>query len=171
LLPYFATLSVELETLANSYASEQRYTTVAKAHITFSLGADLETGVFRIHSTADVKPVNTNLDQVNPDLTPQVPMSTFTEAASPKLISITGEVFKITKSITSIGRGTEADIQIDDTSVSRLHCEILLGTEVLIRDLGSTNGTSVDGVRANESVVRDGSIIKIGNITLTYQSR
>jgi pSer/pThr/pTyr-binding forkhead associated (FHA) protein len=87
------------------------------------------------------------------------------------LISITGEVFKITKSITSIGRGTEADIQIDDTSVSRLHCEILLGTEVLIRDLGSTNGTSVDGVRANESVVRDGSIIKIGNITLTYQSR
>ena len=55
--------------------------------------------------------------------------------------------------------------------MSRLHCEILLGTEVLIRDLGSTNGTSVEGVRANESVVRDGSIIKIGNITLTYQSR
>jgi pSer/pThr/pTyr-binding forkhead associated (FHA) protein len=87
------------------------------------------------------------------------------------LTSITGEEFKIAKSITNIGRGDEADIQIDDTSVSRLHCGIVLGTEVLIRDLGSTNGTVVDGNRVTESVLRDGSIIKIGNITLTYMSK
>ena len=66
---------------------------------------------------------------------------------------------------------TEADIQIDDTSVSRLHCAIVLGSEVIVRDLGSTNGTVVDGDRASESVLRDGSIIKIGNITLTYMSK
>jgi pSer/pThr/pTyr-binding forkhead associated (FHA) protein len=41
----------------------------------------------------------------------------------------------------------------------------------LIRDLGSTNGTVVDGTRASESVLHDGSIIKIGNITLTYMSK
>ena len=105
------------------------------------------------------------------DVTPQVPLTAFTPEATPYLTSITGEEFKITKSVTNIGRGVEADIQIDDTSVSRLHCAIVLGSEVLIRDLGSTNGTVVDGTRASESVLRDGSIIKIGNITLTYMSK
>jgi len=46
-----------------------------------------------------------------------------------------------------------------------------LGSDVLVRDLGSTNGTLIDGVRATETVVHDGSIIKIGNITLTYKSQ
>ena len=40
-----------------------------------------------------------------------------------------------------------------------------------MRDLGSTNGTVVDGTRASEALLRDGSIIKIGNITLTYMSK
>jgi pSer/pThr/pTyr-binding forkhead associated (FHA) protein len=87
------------------------------------------------------------------------------------LVSITGEEFKITKSVSNVGRGAEADIQIDDSSVSRLHCAIVLGSDVLVRDLGSTNGTLIDGVRATETVVHDGSIIKIGNITLTYKSQ
>jgi len=52
-----------------------------------------------------------------------------------------------------------------------LHCSIVLGSDVLIRDLDSTNGTVVDGVRNSESLLRDGSIIKIGNITLTYMSK
>jgi pSer/pThr/pTyr-binding forkhead associated (FHA) protein len=97
-------------------------------------------------------------------------MSSFAMAASPYLVSISGEEFKITKSVSNVGRGDGADIQIDDASVSRLHCAIVLGSDVVVRDLGSTNGTLVDGIRATETVVRDGSIIKIGNITLTYKS-
>ena len=108
---------------------------------------------------------------VDQDATPQMPKSAFIPEATPYLTSITGEEFKITQSVTNIGRGVEADIQIDDTSVSRLHCSIVLGSDVLIRDLGSTNGTIVDGARATESVLRNGSIIKIGNITLTYMSQ
>jgi pSer/pThr/pTyr-binding forkhead associated (FHA) protein len=105
------------------------------------------------------------------DATPQVPLTAFAPKATPNLTSVTGEVFKITQSVTNIGRGVEADIQIDDTSVSRLHCAIVLGTDVLVRDLGSTNGTIVDGTRASESILRDGSILKVGNITLTYMSK
>jgi pSer/pThr/pTyr-binding forkhead associated (FHA) protein len=100
-----------------------------------------------------------------------MPEAAFAAVATPYLTSVTGEEFKITKSVTSVGRGIEADIQIDDTSVSRLHCSIVLGSEVLIRDLDSTNGTIVDGNRASESVLYDGSIIKIGNITFTYMSK
>ena len=169
---YFETLSVELGTLADAYSSEQRYTTVDSAHISFDLDPELETGVFRIRSTAAKRPADVvAASLVAKDVTPQVPLTSFTPEATPYLTSITGEEFKITKSVTNIGRGVEADIQIDDTSVSRLHCAIVLGSEVLVRDLGSTNGTVVDGARATESILRDGSIIKVGNITLTYMSK
>jgi hypothetical protein len=172
LSPYFATLSAELSALADAYGSEQRYTTVDASHVSFDHDATLETGVFRIRSTAAQRSLEViNAPALSPDLTPQVPMTAFTPEATPYLVSITGEEFKIAQSVTNIGRGVEADIQIDDTSVSRLHCAIVLGSDVLIRDLGSTNGTMVDGVRATETILRDGSIIKIGNITLTYKSR
>lgn len=172
LATYFETLSVELGTLADAYSREQRYTTVDLAHISFDLDPELETGVFRIRSTAAKRSADVvAASLVAQDATPQVPLTSFTPEATPYLTSITGEEFKITKSVTNIGRGVEADIQIDDTSVSRLHCAIVLGSEVIVRDLGSTNGTVVDGNRASESVLRDGSIIKIGNITLTYMSK
>jgi hypothetical protein len=172
LATYFETLGAELGSLADSYSSEQRYTTVDAAQVTFDIDQELETGVFRIRSTAAKRSIDTIApSSVVQDSTPQMPLTVFTPEATPYLTSVTGEEFKISKSITSIGRGIEADIQIDDTSVSRLHCEIVLGSDVLIRDLNSTNGTVVDGNRASESVLRDGSIIKIGNITLTYMSK
>ena len=172
LAAYFETLSVELGNLADAYSLEQRYTTVDAAHITFDLDSELETGVFRIRSTAAKRPADAVLAaSVAADATPQVPLTSFTSEATPYLTSVTGEEFKITQSVTNIGRGIEADIQIDDTSVSRLHCAIVLGSDVLVRDLGSTNGTIVDGTRTSEALLRDGSILKIGNITLTYMSK
>lgn len=172
LATYLATLSVELGSLADFYTNEQRYTAVDSAHITFDLDQSLETGVFRIRSTAAKRPegIVAPFSEVQ-NATPQMPAAAFAASSTPYLTSVTGEEFKITKSVTSVGRGIEADIQIDDTSVSRLHCSIVLGSEVLIRDLASTNGTIVDGTRATESVLHDGSIIKIGNITLTYKSK
>lgn len=171
LAPYFTTLSSELATLADSYSSEQRYTTIDRSAVSFDLDSEFETGVFRIRSTAGPVAAALVPETVNPDLTPQVPMQAFAQAPSPYLISVTGEEFRITNSITNIGRGAEATIQIDDTSVSRLHCAIVLGSDVLIRDLGSTNGTVVDGQRISEATLHNGSIIKIGNITLTYKSQ
>ena len=169
---YFETLSAELGALADAYSNEQRYTKVDSAHISFALDSELETGVFRIRSTAAKRPADATPPVLaSQDTPPQVPLTSFTSEATPYLTSITGEEFKITQSVTNIGRGIEADIQIDDTSVSRLHCAIVLGSEVLVRDLGSTNGTVVDGTRITESILRDGSIIKIGNITLTYMSK
>ena len=172
LTPYFETLSAELSTLTQQFSQEQRYATIDLSSISFVLDSMLETGVFRIRSAAAprLRPENIGAT-VNPDITPQVPMSSFAMAKTPYLISVSGEEFKISKAVTNIGRGVEADIQIDDTSVSRLHCAIVLGSEVIVRDLGSTNGTLIDGIRATESILRDGSIIKIGNITLTYQSK
>jgi pSer/pThr/pTyr-binding forkhead associated (FHA) protein len=63
------------------------------------------------------------------------------------------------------------DIRIDDPGVSRHHAEITLGTDVTLRDLGSTNGTLVNGRMVATAVLTDGSRIQLGTTTLTYRAR
>ena len=67
-----------------------------------------------------------------------------------------------------IGRGQGADIQVDDSGVSRAHAEIVLGLPVVIRDLGSTNGTLVEGRKITESP-HNGARIQVGSTVITYR--
>src|SRR5436190_2034736 len=60
--------------------------------------------------------------------------------------SAVGEMYKIAKDETTIGRGSQADIQVIDEGISRKHASIRLdGERVLVMDLGSTNGTFLNG--------------------------
>jgi pSer/pThr/pTyr-binding forkhead associated (FHA) protein len=63
------------------------------------------------------------------------------------------------------------DIRIDDPGVSRQHAEITLGTDVTLRDLGSTNGTLVNGRMVSAVVLADGARIQLGTTTVTYRAR
>jgi adenylate cyclase len=47
---------------------------------------------------------------------------------------------------------------------------VLLGREVLLRDLGSTNGTYVNGVQVGEVALKDGDVVRIGGTALTFRS-
>ena len=85
------------------------------------------------------------------------------------LIAAGGE-YAIGRGTTRLGRGADADIRIDDPGVSRHHCDIVIGTDAVLRDLGSTNGTYVDGVQVSEKVLRDGSVIRLGSTSLTFRS-
>ncbi|HEX2075379.1 MAG TPA: DUF3662 and FHA domain-containing protein [Geodermatophilus sp.] len=69
-----------------------------------------------------------------------------------------------------IGRGTDADIRLPDTGVSRKHVDIVLenGTAVA-EDLGSTNGTLVNGRRISRQALSDGDVIRIGHSVLVYR--
>jgi hypothetical protein len=172
LSPYFGTLISELTQLANNYVSEQRYRILHRIDISFGLDSTFETGVFRIRST-NAQPSGAPSAAVPNQavVESQIPVASMSAADTPRLTDISGNEYRLTKSVTNIGRGTDADIQIADNGASRLHCAIVLGSQVLVRDLGSTNGTTVDGRRITEAVLQDGSIIKIGNTTLTYKSR
>jgi predicted component of type VI protein secretion system len=70
-----------------------------------------------------------------------------------------------------IGRGDEATWTIVDEDLSRTHAELRRGWDgTVLRDLGSKNGTRVDGVRVRESIVlHDGALIELGNIALRYE--
>ncbi|HTU58966.1 MAG TPA: FHA domain-containing protein, partial [Polyangiales bacterium] len=66
-----------------------------------------------------------------------------------------------------IGKSNDNDLVLADDTVSRAHCEILHDTRgFLVRDLGSTNGTMLDGREVKEAYLTPGSALTIGSIEL-----
>jgi len=77
------------------------------------------------------------------------------------------QFFVVRRQITSIGRALDNDIVIDIPEVSRHHAEIThVGPHFEIADLGSTNGTSVNGERLSRGRVQDGDEILLGTAFL-----
>jgi len=72
-----------------------------------------------------------------------------------------------------IGRLAECDIAFDDSNVSRRHAEIkVLAGGYAVNDLGSTNGTKVNGVTISfERALRDGDIISVGSHSIRYEAQ
>src|SRR5437016_14255779 len=81
-----------------------------------------------------------------------------------QLIALTdGRVIQVDKGILVIGRHVECDVQILSPKVSRLHCCIaLVGNYLVVRDLNSTNGIRINGVRVIEGRVGAGDELAIG---------
>lgn len=70
-----------------------------------------------------------------------------------------------------IGRAEDCDIRIKSSSISRHHCAIELDEEDwVIRDLGSTHGTVVEGVQISEAAVVAGLTVVIGPAVLRFES-
>ncbi|MFK0099429.1 FHA domain-containing protein [Streptomyces sp. NPDC091040] len=73
-----------------------------------------------------------------------------------------------------VGRSAEADVPLDDPDVSRLHCEVTVSEDgrVTVADLGSTNGTSLDGAEVHDRPVRlaPGALLRLGESTLRLAS-
>ena len=70
-----------------------------------------------------------------------------------------------------IGRLAECDLVIDDPAVSRRHAELVRAAAVSVVDLGSTNGTRVDGLAVNRHELRDGETIEIAGRHMRYEAR
>jgi len=84
-------------------------------------------------------------------------------------IEVNGVRHPLSRAVTSLGRGTEVDLRIDDPSVSRRHAEIRVGVPSVISDLGSTNGIVVDDQHVRQAQLRDGSVIHLGNTTIIFR--
>jgi len=80
-----------------------------------------------------------------------------------------GEVVALSGATTTFGRKPGNSVQVLDPSVSGKHAELLIDAEgALLRDLGSTNGTKVNGERISERRLRPGDQIVLGNIGLIF---
>ena len=160
---YADTLTGELAGMAREYAEEQRYTFVGGVAVSIACDDSLETGLFRVNTEA----------KADVESTPhgvRTPASAPDGAGHPRLVAEDGTAHPLSRAVTRLGRGTDVDIRIDDPGCSRHHAEVLLGREVLLRDLGSTNGSYVDGVQVGESVLHDGAVVQLGGTRLTFRA-
>jgi hypothetical protein len=72
---------------------------------------------------------------------------------------------------TRVGRGEESEIVLVDPSVSRAHAILEIdGAQPVVRDLGSTNGTFVNGRRVSVEALRDGDELLFGNTRMRFES-
>jgi hypothetical protein len=83
-----------------------------------------------------------------------------------------GRDLTLDQGVTVIGRSSGCDIVVDDPNVSRRHAEIRrLGEGYSLVDLGSTNGTEVNGQRVGETSLMNGDVIGVGTTRLTFERR
>ena len=85
-----------------------------------------------------------------------------------------GSVFELTESTITLGRDPSNSVFLNDMTVSRHHARIdLAGMKsgfATIEDLGSLNGTWVDGAIVNKAMLKDGSTVQIGTFRMVFHS-
>ena len=74
--------------------------------------------------------------------------------------------------VVTIGRSSDCDVRVDDANVSRRHAEVRrIGDGYSLVDLGSTNGTEVNGQRIQETALMNGDVISVGTTRITFERR
>jgi pSer/pThr/pTyr-binding forkhead associated (FHA) protein len=160
LSPYDSAMEEELTNALRDHADQQSYVFPGPVSIAFEGADDLTTGRFRVRSKAIAKVTHN---------------ATNTQVGRARaLLVVNGVRHPLDPPSLVVGRGTDADLRINDPGVSRRHIEYHVdnsGQQVrlAVRDLGSTNGMLVDGAKVREAALHDGSTVKIGNTTMTVQ--
>lgn len=82
-----------------------------------------------------------------------------------------GRTYELKVDKTTVGRVSDNAFEIPEASVSSHHAEIILsGNDILIRDLGSTNGTFINGEKITEAVLKPGQTLRFGTVDLRLDS-
>ena len=153
---YAEPLGAELADMVTEHAQEQQYVFVGPVTVTFELSENLDTGRFRVRSAAVAAAAG--------------PTASRPRAGAP-YVEVNGARVALTAGRTTIGRGADCDIRVDDPGVSRRHAEIRVsGSVAVIVDLGSTNGIVVDGRRTTQEKLGEGMRVQLGSTNLVFHS-
>jgi hypothetical protein len=191
-------LADELADMVAEHIDDEGYQVFDKVIVRLERDSDLPTGVFEVSSqVADPARPAAREDLAvaappvhgHPPLPPLPPLRgriatdtgkqgpSFTGRAGSRhgvthvlVVDGPGTRHELTTGRNVIGRGTEADIRLPDTGVSRKHVDVVLdGGTATVEDLGSTNGTLVNGRRVSRQALADGDVIRIGHSVLVYR--
>ena len=148
-------LRSELATVATNYAREQRYTFMGPISIKFVPLSSLTRGKITVRGVSKRGAV--------------APATTEDASEHNPIIDIDGDRYILTGAVTVIGRGSASDIVLSDPGISRRHLELQVTPNgVIARDLGTTNGTYVEGHKVDAATLVDGNTITIGNTTIMF---
>jgi len=162
LAPYDSALSAELTEQLRTHAGRQSYVFPGPVVIDFAHAEDLTTGRFRIRSEAQAQ------------VTAQATHTQVRRARA--LLEVNGTRQPLQPPGLVVGRGSDADLRINDPGVSRRHLEFNvthrdegLPPAIEVHDLGSTNGILVDGRKVPRADLGEGSTVKVGHTTMTVR--
>ncbi len=144
-------LSAELVETIREYARSEGYHFMGDVTVTFSIDNEMKPGRCDVSSML---------------------RETRGSRGSGSLILPSGGRIVLGPDPTSIGRLPENTLPLADTNVSRRHCEVRSrGRSFVVYDVGSTNGTKVNGVRITaEHVLADGDILSVGSTHLRFEA-
>jgi pSer/pThr/pTyr-binding forkhead associated (FHA) protein len=119
--------------------------------------------------TVDVRDISEQTVIADPN--PEVLSDTMLVSAAPTLVVLSddefGRVISIERPQMTLGRNPRADIVLNDQEISRRHVMFRYNAEgLLCVDLGSTNGTFVNGQRIDQQIIREGDQLRVGATVL-----
>ncbi len=168
----------ELTVALREYITQEGYHVDGKARVALRTNPDLRKGKFEVESrhvkqdvvagspesSEGVPPISVMPDQ-------ETPPSAFDRP--PAVLTLpSGERIELHEGHYVLGRHLGSDIVLNDSNVSRQHAEFVCAAgEVMVRDLGSTNGTRVNGVIVSgEQLLQHGDVIGFGTATVTFEA-
>jgi hypothetical protein len=154
----------ELADVAREHAKDESYAFMGPITIVLEAEPTLRPGRFLLESRMhEARSVSSAGGRNAP-----APNSAATGAA---IVLPNGERQPLGQYVLSIGRLPECDIPVPDPNVSRRHAEIRpTGFGFTVADLGSTNGTRVNGVAITEHTLVDGDVITVGGSRIRYEA-
>lgn len=181
LAPYAAALAQELAQSQAEFIGEQAWTVYGDVIVEIERGEGLDTGMFRVtaevYTGGDVAPVQQPGYDAPGGYGPQQPYDHGGYPPQPgagrgavRLVSGDGRTYPLQMGSTVIGRGDQANLRLPDVGISRRHARLDYdGAQVVLTDLGSTNGTMVNGQRVSAVALNPGDMIQLGTTTLTFR--
>ena len=161
LVPYSRTLNSDIIPQLREYAANAGYVFNGPVTIAYELEGELPVGRFTVDSQAVAAAAT--------------PATTTAIRRARLVLEVNGIRHPLSPPGFTLGRGTDADVRINDPGISRLHARVSVrGTDdapqVTIEDMGSTNGIVVDGRRVESAQLRDGSRVELGNTRMLVRS-
>ena len=168
------TLLQELTMALREYISQEGYHVEGKARVALRTNPDLRRGKFDI----DCRNITPEAAPAETPEAPDVPTPLLTVVPSafdrpPAVLSLpNGQRIELHEGHYILGRHLENDIVLNDTNVSRRHAEFVCAAgEVVVRDLGSTNGTKVNGVLiTGEQLLQHGDVVNFGTAQVRFEA-
>lgn len=142
-----AALTDELIDFVQKHAGSQHYQFAGGISIELEEDAELSVGMLQVES-----------ENVKGDV------------AWTPMLDIDGKHYPLLHSRTVVGRGADADITVDDTGISRRHIMVTWdGRRAQVEDLGSTNGSKLDGQPLKKAILEPESVITIGRTRIVFR--
>ncbi len=144
------TMRRELADLAREHARDEDYSFMGPIEVAFHVDPEMHIGAFSIEARLREGEGG---------------------AAAGSLVLPNGERFVLSDTVVTIGRLTDSVLVLEDPNVSRQHAEIRpTDNGFVLADLGSTNGSKVNGLKVSERTLQDGDELTFGSTSFRFEA-